>query len=299
MERWRALIPVAVALVVAVVASALIYNWMKKQTAPKEEVVKEEIRTIDVVVAKTNLNPGKKVTSEMLQEKTMMIETAPFLEKSLPPGYFTDPAKLVGRVVNTPIKGKELILESRLAPVDVKRGGMSAILKPGKRAVSVAGNKILGVSGFINPGDKVDILLLTTDPKTGAQVNKTVFENVLVLATGTQLVANPEGKPSPVGVYTLEVTPEQGEQITLASSMGKIQFALRSVLDTDTVLTTGATQPEILASYRPIEPTKKEPSKKAIAERVKVKRARRSVSGRSKGFTLEIIKGLDRRIQKF
>jgi pilus assembly protein CpaB len=123
---------------------------------------------------------------------------------------------------------------------------------------------------------------------------------VLVLATGTQLVENPEGKPAPVDVYTLEVTPEQAELIILASSSGKMQFALRSVLDTDTVLTTGATQSEILASYRPIEPTKKEPSKKAVAERVKVrKRVRKPVSGISKGFTLEVIKGLNRKIQKF
>ncbi|UCD32921.1 MAG: Flp pilus assembly protein CpaB [Desulfobacterales bacterium] len=202
-------------------------------------------------------------------------------------------------MIKAPIKSKELVLESRLAPADVTRGGMSAILKPGKRAVAVSGNKILGISGFINPGDKIDILLLAKDPKTEKQITKTVFENVLVLATGTQLVENPEGKPSPVDVYTLEVTPEQGEQITLASSSGKLQFALRSILDSDTVLTTGATQPEILASYRPIDPTKREPSKKAIAERVKVKGRRGPVSVKRKGFTLEIIKGLDRQIQKF
>ena len=210
MERWRALIPIAVALIVAVVASVLIYNWMKKQIAPKEEIVKEELRTFDVAVAKTNLNPGTKITLEMLQEKTMMIETALFLEKSLPTGYFTDPATLVGRVVKTPIKSKELVLESRLAPIDVKRGGLSAILKPGKRAVSVSGNKILGVSGFVNPGDKVDILLLTTDPNTEEKVNKTVFENVLVLAAGTRLTQDPEGKKSAVDVYTLEVTRTRG-----------------------------------------------------------------------------------------
>ncbi|UCD32920.1 MAG: hypothetical protein JSV38_03315 [Desulfobacterales bacterium] len=87
MERWRALIPITVALIIAVVASYLIYDWMKKRTAPREEVVKEEIRTIDVVVAKANLNPGRKITSQMMQEKTLMIETAPFLEMSLPPGY--------------------------------------------------------------------------------------------------------------------------------------------------------------------------------------------------------------------
>ena len=94
-----------------------------------------------------------------------------------------------------PIKRTELILESRLAPEDVKTGGMAAILKPGKRAVSVAGNKVLGLSGLINPGDRVDILLTASDPKNPeVQMNKTVFENVLVLATGTQLSRNAEGK---------------------------------------------------------------------------------------------------------
>ncbi len=299
MERWRAIIPIALALIVAVIASVFIYNWMQKQMAPKEVIVKEELKTVDVAVAKINLNPGTKITSDMLKDKTMMIETSTFLETTLPPGYFTDPAKLIGRVVKIPIKSKELILESRLAPIDVKRGGMAAILKPGKRAVSVSGNKILGISGFINPGDKVDVLLLTTDPKTNKKINKTVFENVLVLATGTQLVQNTEGKPSPVDIYTLEVTPTQGERITLAAASGKLQFALRSVLDTETVLTTGATEPELLASYRPIEPTKRDPSKKAVAERVKTRGARKSVRVKRQGFTLEVIKGLNRQIQKF
>jgi pilus assembly protein CpaB len=299
MERWRALVPIALALIVAVIASFFIYNWMKKQIAPKEEVVKEELKTIEVAVAKTNLNPGTKITSDMLKDKTMMIETAPFLESTLPPGYFEDTSKLVGRIVRAPIKVKELVLESGLAPIDVKRGGMAAILTPGKRAVSVSGNKILGISGFINPGDKVDVLLLTTDPKTDEKINKTVFENVLVLATGTQLVQNAEGKQSPVDIYTLEVTPTQGERITLAAASGTLQFALRSVLDGETVLTTGATQPEILAAYRPIEPTKRVPSKNAIAERVKTKGPRKAVRAKRQGFTLEVIKGLNRQIQKF
>ena len=134
---------------------------------------------------------------------------------------------------------------------------MSAILKPGKRAISIKGTKVLGLSGLVKPGDRVDVLLITTNPKTKESVNKTVFENVRVLATGTQLVENDEGKPSPVDNYTLEVTPEEGEKLVLASTKGKLQFALRNMLDTETVLTTGATLSETLASYRPIVPTKK------------------------------------------
>jgi len=123
----------------------------------------------------------------------------------------------------------------------------------------------------------VDVQLITTDPKTKEQVNKTVFENVRVLATGTQLVENAEGKPSPVDNYTLEVTPEEGERLVLASNNGKLQFALRNILDTETVLTTGATLSETLASYRPIVPTKK------------VKRKIRTGKCRT-GCTLEIIR---------
>ena len=289
MERWRAFVPIVLALIIAVAASFLLYKWMKKQTAPKKVA---KVKTVQIAIAEVDLPAGTKL-------KTEKMKMVPFLEESLPPGYFSDLDKPAGRIVVAPIKRQELILESRLAPKDVKRGGMAAILKPGKRAVSVAGNKVLGLSGLINPGDRVDILLTTTDPKKPEEkVNKTVFENVLVLATGTQLSRNAEGKPSPVDNYTLEVTPQQGEKLVLAASQGKIHFALRSVLDRDTVLTTGATQPEVLAAYRPIDPTKRAKSKRAIKEGGRYTGVRRAAPAR-KGFTLEVIKGLNRAVKNF
>ena len=288
MGRWRAIIPIVLALVVAVVASFLLYKWMKQQTAPKKEA---KVKTIQVAVAEVELPAGTVLKPEMMK-------TASFVEENLPLGFFPTPGKAAGRVVMIPMTRKELILETRLAPSDVKRGGMAAILKPGKRAVSIAGNKVLGLSGLINPGDHVDVLLTTTDPKTNANVNKTVFENVLVLATGAQLQKNPEGKPSPVDNYSLEVTPEQAEKLILASSEGKIHFALRSVVDKDTVLTTGATHPEILAAYRPVNPSERVKPKKVIREGVRPTGDRRAAPAQ-KGFTLEVIKGLDRQIKTF
>ena len=282
MGRWRAVVPIVLALVVAVVASFLLYKWMKKQTAPKKVA---EVKTVQVVVAEVDLHPGMKLKSEMMK-------TVSYLEESLPMGHFIAPEKAAGRVVITPMKRQELILESRLAPATVKKGGMAAIITPGKRAVSIAGNKVLGSSGLINPGDHVDILL------TAGGKNKTVFENVLVLATGPQLRRNSEGKPSSVKVYTLEVTPEQGEKIILAASSGKIHFALRSVLDTETVLTTGATRKEILAAYRPVDPSERVKSKEVLKEGGRSTGVGRAVPA-GKGFTLEVIKGLDRQTRKF
>jgi pilus assembly protein CpaB len=279
MGKWRAVIPIVLALMIAVVASYFIYNYVKKQVAPKEVAKMEDVKIRQAAIAMVELPAGTKI-------KPKMIKTVSFLEESLPPGSFSNPDKLVGRVVITPTKSKELVLESKLAPVDVTSGGVSAILKPGKRGISIKGTKVLGLSGLVKPGDRVDVLLITTDPKTKEQVNKTVFENVRVLATGTQLIENAEGKPSPVDNYTLEVTPEEGERLALASANGKLQFALRNILDTETVLTTGATLKETLASYRPIVPTRK----------VKTKI---STGKFGKGFTLEVIKGFNVTEKKF
>ncbi len=287
MGRWRAVVPIVLALLVAVIGSFFLYKWMKKQTAPKKVA---EVETVEVAVAEVELPPGTKLKPEMMK-------TVTFLEESLPPGTFSAPEKAAGRVVLINIKRKELILESRLAPTSVRTGGMAAILKPGMRAVSIAGNKVLGLSGLVNPGDRVDVLLTTSDPKTQEKINKTVFENVLVLATGAALRRNSEGKPSPVDNYTLEVTPEQAEKVILAASQGKIHFALRSVLDRETVLTTGATHTEILASYRPVDPSERVKSKKAVREG-RPTGVRRGAPAQ-KGFTLEVIKGLNRQIKKF
>jgi pilus assembly protein CpaB len=136
-----------------------------------------------------------------------------------------------------------------LAPASIDTGGVSAIVTPGKRALAVKGDKVIGISGFINPGNRVDVLVTMTEKKR--EVTKIVLENVPVLATGTQMTVNDKGEPAPVDVYTLEVTPVEGEKLTLAATKGRLQFALRNITDTETVLTRGATVSKTLASFRP------------------------------------------------
>jgi pilus assembly protein CpaB len=134
---------------------------------------------------------------------------------------------------------------------------------PGKRAISVKGDKVLGISGFIKPGNRVDVLVTVTHGKIKGEITKIVLENVHVLATGKEIQENEKGEPSPVDVYTVEVTPEEGEKLTLAASKGKLQFALRNVTDTEIVLTKGATINKTLASFRP-----------PVPPRVRVRRSR-------------------------
>ena len=305
MGKWKAIVPVIVALVVASAASYFLYQWLKKQTTPKE-VITQKTETEMIAVAAANVPIGTKL-------KTEMIKTLPYIKGSLPPGSFTDPAKLTGRIITNPLKLNEPILESRLAPDSVTTGGISALIKPGKRAVSMTGSKVLGLSGLVRPGDRVDALLTTSDPETKQRITKVVFENLPVLATGTELVANPEGKPSPVDIYTLEVTPEVGERLLITAAQGSLQFALRNPADNETVLTTGAAMPEMLAAFRPVEMPEEvempeisgnslpyvEPRQKAVtripaAKPVRKKEKKTILKKSSSGFIIDEIRGGNR-----
>lgn len=240
MRRWKALIPVALALAISIAGSGLLYKWLKTQTAPKE-TVRVESEAVPVPVAAVDLPWGTKIKSEM-------IKTIPFLKESLPVGYVSDANAVIGRVLITPLKTNEPVTEHRLAPTSVTVGGVSAVIKPGKRAIAVKGDKVIGISGFILPGNRVDVLVTMTDPRTKSEVTKLVLENIPILATGTQIQENGRGEPAPVDVYTLEVAPEEGEKLALAATRGKLQFALRNITDGETVLTRGATISQTLAS---------------------------------------------------
>jgi pilus assembly protein CpaB len=91
-----------------------------------------------------------------------------------------------------------------------------------------------------------------------------------VLATGEELSENRDGETSPVDVYTLEVTPEEAEKLSLAAAEGRLQFALRNATDMETVLTRGATVPQTLASFRPVAQKRKRRSVNPSVSKVQV-----------------------------
>lgn len=139
-----------------------------------------------------------------------------------------------GAVVRRPIRAGEPIVSSMLMKPG-EGGFMSAVLEPGKRAVSISVNPISGNAGFVSPGDKVD-LLITYRVKNSANADsgaadsigtETFARDVRVLAVD-QSLDNPENKAILAKTITVEVTPVQAEKISVASEMGKISVALVS-----------------------------------------------------------------------
>lgn len=139
----------------------------------------------------------------------------------------------VGWVAREPFVAGEPILKAKiLAPGD--RGFLAVVLKPGMRAVSVAVDQIADVSGFVFPGDRVDLLVslsLPVEANGGGYQHKaavTVVRDVRVLAIDQRLDSK-DGQAVVARTVTLEVTPKQSEIVTLAAELGKLALSLRSL----------------------------------------------------------------------
>jgi pilus assembly protein CpaB len=284
MANYRAFIPIALSLFIAAIGSFFLFQWIENQRTPTE-VIEAKTETVTVAVATADLPWGTKIKPEM-------IKTVSYLKESVPSGHFSKTKDLNNRVLITPMKANDPITESRLAPTSIETGGVAAILKPGYRAIAVKGDKVIGISGFINPGNHVDVLVTVEDPEKKEEKTKTILEQIQVLATGTEIQENEKGEPMPVDVYTLEVTPDDAEKLALAAAEGRLQLALRSIIDDDDVLTEGITVPQLLASYS--KPKKQKVVKKVNnvkSKTTKKKRIRRWKPRSS--ITVEIIKGTE------
>jgi pilus assembly protein CpaB len=134
-----------------------------------------------------------------------------------------------GAVAHRPLQKGSPVLKNDL--VTSHEGGfMSAVLEPGKRAVSIPVDPTSGNAGFIFPGDRVDIILTLMINQNGQQsrASETILEDVRILAID-QMMGNPENKAVLAKTVTLEVTPKQVEEINVAKDLGKLSLSLRSL----------------------------------------------------------------------
>src|SRR4030043_1688745 len=263
MGKYKSVILLGVAVIIALMTSLLIYGYIQKKGKVKEV----DVAIQPVVVAAVDLSWGTRITSEMLKK-------ANFLKGSLTTGYFSDPDLVVGRVLLYPVKVNEPVFESRLAPVEGKTGGVAAGVTPKKRAFAVKVDKVIGVSGFIHPGNRVDILMTLATGRTFNPVTKTILENILVLAVGSETKERRglEEKSPPTDVITLEVTPEEAEKLALAGTEGRLQLALRNFSDTENTVTRGTTVSTLVGSHSPNPPKEMRPPSRREVREVGVKK---------------------------
>jgi pilus assembly protein CpaB len=171
--------------------------------------------TRPVVVAASDLDIG----AELRREDIRIVD---WPANALPANSISDPKDVVGRGLVLPVIENEPFLPMKLAAKDAG-AGLPPVIPPGLRAVSVRVNEVI----------RVDVVATASPSGNGTDMtSKVILTNVQVLAAGTKIDRETDkNKPMPVSVVTLLVNPEESERITLASTEGKIQLALRNPLD--------------------------------------------------------------------
>ena len=272
---------IVISLTIGLVAVILASRWMAQQPS---------LATSKVVVAAKDVDLGTRLAPDMLAAVEWPRGSVPqgaILDQNV---LLKDPLTQEPRVLNTSVFKGEPILESKLAPVGAK-GGLSAVIGAGKRAITVRVNDVVGVAGFALPGNYVDIIINTEDESVKAEgINKTiskiVLERILVLAVA-QEASRDETTPRVVNAVTLEVTPEQAEKLDLARSVGTLSLVLRSQIDTAPVLTKGAIKQQLLQRVA-------EESVNAVVQTVVVRRPAPAAKEK-----VELIKGMERSSQVY
>ena len=275
MTRIRIFIVLALAVTVGGVFAFATYRYVQKLPAPTATA---KLQTRPVVIAVANLDLGATLRPEDLRVIDWPAE-------SVPAGAFEHVEDVVGRGIIQPVVQNEAILPNKLASKEAG-AGLPPVIRPGYRALSVRVNDVVGVAGYVLPGTHVDVVATVNPTSQPTDVtSKVVLTNVEVLAAGTRIERDTEqNKPIAVSVVTLLVNPVEAERLTLASTEGKIQLALRNPLDVAAPSTPGIRPAALLGYVAPGRPG----ARVAVAG---------SIAAPTAAPTVEIIRG-DKRTQE-
>jgi pilus assembly protein CpaB len=273
----RVLVILLSAFIVAAACSYLVYRLVgKRMMAVQHSTTRVIVAAKDIKLG-TVLQDADLGTSEMLG--------------AVPKGVILDLKDAVGRGVVSNLYEGEPVMESRLAAVG-SGGGLAATISPGMRACAVKVDDVVGVAGFVTAGMRVDVLISGNPPgvvntNEGPKV-KTLLQNIQVLSAGTDIQKDGEGKPKPVQVVNLLVTPEQAESLSLASNQTHIQLVLRNPLDTQITQPSGTAMSTLFADKNGAPPK----LRSAVMPRGTVKPA-------SRIYLIQVFNGSKRSEEKF
>jgi pilus assembly protein CpaB len=226
--RTSTIIMTAFAVVFGLLAVFIAQVWLNNQAnmqAKNYEANKKPLATRTIVVAKEPLRFGTEINASMLQE-------VPWPADAVPSGAFATINDIVSggrRVVLAALEANEPVLALKITGAG-QRATLSALVKPGMKAVTIRVNDVEGVGGFVLPGDHVDVVL-TRQIDKGSATTEVVLQNTRVLAVD-QSADERTFKASVAKSVTLEVDTVEAQKVWLASSVGSLSLLLRKAGET-------------------------------------------------------------------
>jgi pilus assembly protein CpaB len=217
MIKRKGMVLLLFSLAMGVGAAWVANKWLTMRVMPSAEAA---VGQTPVVMAALKIPYGTKVEAQHLKVINMP-------QEAVPEGTYRAPSEVVGWVATQTVLPGEILIKERFAE---HLGGstLSALVGSSMRALTVRVDDVVGVAGFLLPGNYVDVVSSRRVQETA--VAKTIVQNVKVLAVD-QTSATDKNDPIIVRAVTLEVTPPQAEDIAKASQEGKIQLTLRNPND--------------------------------------------------------------------
>ncbi len=190
-------------------------SWIRSRLTPTEEV-----GALPVVVAAVEIPFGQKI-------EAAHVKTVNWPSQYVPPNVYQNVAEVTAKVANQKIFADEPLMKGRIVD-QVEGSTLSAMISLNKRAITVRVNDVIGVAGFLLPGNRVDVIASRkTDRRAHTEI---ILQDVKVLAVDQ--TASPEkDKPIVVRAVTLELDPKQTEKLVKATEEGSVQLALRNPRD--------------------------------------------------------------------
>jgi pilus assembly protein CpaB len=216
MDIRRLSLALFISLVLSAGATYLLYSRIQRQRAATPATMRI-VAAIDELPAGTPLAPSNLKVVDWPASMPLA-------------GAFSKPEQIVGRSLIYPISINQPIVENDLAAPGSGLG-LSVKIPEGMRAISVRSNDVVGVAGFVYPGSHVDVLLTYRPDNAAAPLTQTILQNVEVLTAGETLEPDPKGRPEPVNVVTLLLSPRDAQKLVLATQQGSVQFVLRNGAD--------------------------------------------------------------------
>jgi pilus assembly protein CpaB len=230
--RASTIVMVGFAVVFGLLAVFIAQAWLNNQADMRARQIdtRPAVATQTIVVAKQALRFGTELAASMLEE-------VPWPTQALPAGAFAKVGDLIGggsRVVLAAIERNEPVLALKVTGAG-QRATLSALVKPGMKAVTIRVNDVEGVGGFVLPGDRVDVALTRQIDKTSA-TTEVVLQGAKVLAVD-QSADERATKASVPKSVTLEVDTLEAQKLSLAATVGNLSLLLRQAGDTNDVKT--------------------------------------------------------------
>lgn len=216
MMKKRGFLLVALSLLMGVGAAWVANNWV--------QIVNGEIAAVNenemaVVVASMDIPYGTKITGRHLD--TIMVP-----KNMVPGGAVLDAATIEGQVATIDVISGEMIMKSRLSEHG-SGSTLAALIGENMRAITVRVDDVVGVAGFLLPGNYVDIIAIKVDRRSMTAKTETVLKKVRVLAVD-QKARTDDSEPVVVRAVTLELLPNESEILSKSRAEGSIQLTLRN-----------------------------------------------------------------------